>query len=102
MKLLSGRLAINLLAAASVSQTLASRIAKLSGTASGLVPSMLTSFDLPHQWKNDEVMTVASADDKATIVNLLRGARSDAFAISDALSQRYFSHAEAAVSVVGA
>ncbi len=85
-----------------ISQTLASRIAKLSETPSGTVPSMLTSFDLPHQWKHEQVIALASADDSDAIVALLRGARLDAFAISDALSQRYFSHAEAADTVVGA
>jgi uncharacterized circularly permuted ATP-grasp superfamily protein/uncharacterized alpha-E superfamily protein len=85
-----------------ISQTLASRIAKLSETASGSVPSMLTSFDLPHQWKNEQVMTMATASDTDAIVELLRGARLDAFSISDALSQRYFSHAEAIDTVVGA
>jgi len=85
-----------------ISQTLASRIAKLSETPNGTVPSMLTSFDLPHQWKNEEAMALACADDTEAIVELLRGARLDAFSISDALSQRYFSHAEAADTVVGA
>ena len=85
-----------------ISQTLGRRIAKLSETPSGAVPSMLTSFNLPHQWKNEQVMALASADDSDAIIELLRGARLDAFTISDALSQRYFSHAEAADTVVGA
>ncbi len=85
-----------------ISQTLASRIAKLSDTPSGTVPSMLTSFDLPHQWEKEKTMALASADDSGAIIQLLRGARLDAFAVSDALSQRYFSHAEAADTVVGA
>ena len=85
-----------------ISQTLVSRIAKLSETPSGAVPSMLTGFDLPHRWDNEQVMALAGADDTATIISLLRGARSDAFIISDALSQRYFSHAEIANTVVGA
>lgn len=85
-----------------ISQTLASRIAKLSGAASGTVPPMLTGFDLPHQWNSKQVMALASADPSDAIIERLRGARSDAFAISDALSQRYFSHAEAANTVVGA
>ncbi len=85
-----------------ISQTLASRIAKLSETPSGTVPSMLTAFNLPHQWKNEQVMTLAGADDTVAITEMLRGARLDAFSISDALSQRYFSHAEAADTVVGA
>ena len=85
-----------------IAQTLASRIAKLSETPSGSVPAMLSAFNLPHQWKIDEVMALASADDTAAIIERLRGARLDAFSISDALSQRYFSHAEAANTVVGA
>ena len=85
-----------------ISQSLASRIAKLSETPSGTVPSMLTAFNLPHQWKNEQVMALASADDSEAIVETLRGARHDAFSISDALSQRYFSHAEATDTVVGA
>ncbi len=85
-----------------ISQTLASRIAKLSETPSGTVPSMLTGFTLPHQWKNGQVMALASAADAGAIIELLRAARLDAFSISDALSQRYFSHAEAADTVVGA
>ena len=85
-----------------ISQTLASRIAKLSETPSGTMPSMLTSFNLPHQWKNEQVMALAAADDAHAIIHLLRGARLDAFSISDALSQRYFSHAEVADTVVGA
>ena len=84
-----------------ISQTLASRIAKLSDTPSGTVPSMLSSFKLPHQWKSEQVMALASAHDSDAIIALLRSARLDAFAISDALSQRYFSHAEAADTVVG-
>ncbi len=85
-----------------ISQTLASRIAKLSETPSGSVPAMLAALNLPHQWKNEEAMALAGADDAAAIIEMLRGARLDAFSISDALSQRYFSHAEAADTVVGA
>ena len=85
-----------------ISQSLSGRIAKLMGLPSASLPPMLTPFLLPHQWKNDEVTAVASANKSDAIIALLRGARSDAFAISDALSQRYFSHAEAADTVVGA
>ena len=85
-----------------ISQTLASRIAKLSETPSGTTPSMLNGFNLPHQWKSEQVMALAGADHTEAIVELLRAARLDAFSISDALSQRYFSHAEAVDTVVGA
>ena len=51
-----------------ISQTLASRIAKLSGTPSGTVPSMLASFKLPHQWKSEQVMALASAHDADAII----------------------------------
>ena len=63
---------------------------------------MLAPFELPYQWQNEPVMALASADDAEAIIELLRGVRLDAFSISDALSQRYFSHAEAADTVVGA
>ena len=85
-----------------ISQSLSGRIAKLMGLPSRSVPPMLASFALPHQWQDESTLLMAGADDSDAIINLLRGARSDAFAISDALSQRYFSHAEAADTVVGA
>ena len=85
-----------------ISQTLTSRIAKLSETPSGTVPAMLTPFDLPHRWIAGEVMGLACAEDPQAIVERLQGARLDAFAVSDALSQRYFTHAEVANTVVGA
>ena len=85
-----------------ISQSLSGRIAKLMGLPSASLPPMLTPFLLPHQWENDEATALASANNSDAIIALLRGARLDAFAISDALSQRYFSHAEAADTVVGA
>ena len=85
-----------------ISQSLSGRIAKLMGLSSRSVPPMLAPFELPYQWQNEPVMALASADDAEAIIELLRGVRLDAFSISDALSQRYFSHAEAADTVVGA
>ena len=85
-----------------ISQSLSGRIAKLMGLPSASLPPMLTPFLLPHQWETDEATALASANNSDAIIALLRGARLDAFAISDALSQRYFSHAEAADTVVGA
>ena len=85
-----------------ISQSLSGRIAKLMGLPSASLPPMLTPFLLPHQWENHEATALASANNSDAIIALLRGARLDAFAISDALSQRYFSHAEAADTVVGA
>ena len=85
-----------------ISQTLAGRVAKLSETPSGAVAPLVAPFVLPHQWNNERVMALAGAEDVEAIVELLRRARADAFAVSDALSQRYFSHAEAADTVVGA
>ena len=85
-----------------ISQTLASRIAKMEDTPKGVLPTMLATFNLPHHWKSDAIAKLAQANDPATIAELLHGATHDAWAISDALSQRYFSHAEGNVQAVGA
>lgn len=85
-----------------ISQTLASRIAKMEDTPKGVLPTMLATFNLPHHWKSDAIAKLAQANDPAAIAELLHGATHDAWAISDALSQRYFSHAEGNVQAVGA
>ena len=85
-----------------IAQTLASRIAKLTETPSGTVPSMLTHFDLPHRWKAAAVIPLTNDRDTEAIVGLLRKVSLDSTAISDALSQRYFTHAHAADQAVGA
>jgi uncharacterized alpha-E superfamily protein len=85
-----------------IAQTLAGRIAKLSDTEKGTVPAALTPFTLPHQWDSAQIAALMVNAESRQIVELLRGARTDAYAISDAVSQRYFSHAEAADTVVGA
>ena len=85
-----------------VAQTLSSRIAKLSDTPSGTVPTMLAATELPHRWRAAETTALANNDDPDAIVLLLRKVCVDATAISDALSQRYFTHADAADQAVGA
>ena len=85
-----------------IGQTLAGRIAKLDDTATASATATLASFVLPHQWQNEPTIALASADDTDAIIDLLRSARGDAFALSDVLSQRYFSHAEGPDQVVGA
>jgi uncharacterized circularly permuted ATP-grasp superfamily protein/uncharacterized alpha-E superfamily protein len=81
-----------------VSQTLASRIAKLSETPLGRVPAIVAPFQLPHQWPVEQAAALAAKSDCTDIVALLRGASRHASALSDALSQRYFSHAHAAAT----
>lgn len=85
-----------------IAQTLAGRIARMEHTPPGVVPTMLAPFVLPHRWQPEHLSALASADNPEAIVVLLRGVTRDAFAISDALSQRFFSHAEAANQAVGA
>lgn len=85
-----------------ISLTLAGRIARMENTPSGVVPAMLAPFTLPHRWHPDGVTTLAKASDSTAIIALLRGVTHDAYAISDALSQRFFSHAEGADQAVGA
>jgi uncharacterized circularly permuted ATP-grasp superfamily protein/uncharacterized alpha-E superfamily protein len=85
-----------------IAQTLAGRIARMEHTPPGAVPTMLAPFVLPHRWRVEQLSALASARDTGPIVALLRGATRDAFAISDALSQRFFSHAEATNQAVGA
>ena len=85
-----------------IAQTLASRIAKLSDTPSGVVPSLLSAHELPHRWPAAQIAALAARSDKDDLVAMLRGVASDACAISDALSQRYFSHAEGVAHAVGA
>jgi uncharacterized circularly permuted ATP-grasp superfamily protein/uncharacterized alpha-E superfamily protein len=85
-----------------IAQTLASRIARLTETANGATPAMLAPFELPHRWKAASVMPLTNARDPAAIVALLRKVSTDSTAISDVLSQRYFSHAHAAHQAVGA
>ena len=85
-----------------IAQTLSSRVAKLGETSRGIVPAMLANFELPHQWKAVDAIALASNVDTNAIVKLLRTVSRDSTAISDALSQRYFSHAHAADQAVGA
>ncbi|MBL8310510.1 MAG: circularly permuted type 2 ATP-grasp protein [Burkholderiales bacterium] len=88
-----------------VAQTLASRIAKLDDTAIGSTPTLLSAIELPHRWSPDALRHAARSDEPATreaLVNQLRDATRNAWALSDALSQRYFSHAEAPAQAVGA
>ncbi len=85
-----------------ISQTLVSRIAKMEDTPKGMSPGMVAGFDLPHQWKSNTVETMALVDGSTAIAALLHGVAHDAWAVSDALSQRYFSHAETNVHTVGA
>ncbi len=85
-----------------IAQTLASRIAKLSDTPSGVVPSLLSAHELPHRWPAAQIAALAARSNKDDLVAMLRGVASDACAISDALSQRYFSHAEGVAHAVGA
>ena len=85
-----------------IAQTLSSRVAKLADTPRGIVPAMLANFELPHQWKAVDAIALASNADSSAIVKLLRTVSRDSTAISDALSQRYFTHAHAADKAVGA
>lgn len=85
-----------------IAQTLAGRIAKLPESPNGKVSAMLTNIVLPHQWNAVQAMALASHSDTDGIVALLRKVSRDSTAISDALSQRYFSHAHAADQAVGA
>ena len=85
-----------------IAQTLSSRVAKLAETPRGVVPAMLANFELPHQWKAADAIALASDVDTDAIVELLRTVSHDSTAISDTLSQRYFSHAHAADQAVGA
>ncbi len=85
-----------------IAQTLSSRVAKLADTATGIATPMLAPFLLPHQWQTAHVMKLANLPDAEPIVDLLRKVNVDATAISDALSQRYFSHAHGADQAVGA
>ena len=85
-----------------IAQSLSSRIAKLADTPKGTVPAMLAPFVLPHKWDAAHVKKIASLPDTEPIVALLRKVSSDSTAISDALSQRYFSHAHGATQTVGA
>ena len=78
------------------------RIGKLGDTPKGTVPAVLAPFLLPHKWDAAHVKKIASLPDIEPIVALLRKVSSDSTAISDALSQRYFSHAHGATQTVGA
>lgn len=88
-----------------VAQTLASRIAKLDDTAMGTTPELLSAIELPHRWSPDQLRRWARSDEpdaRDALVSRLRDATHNAWALSDALSQRYFSHAEAPAQAVGA
>ncbi len=85
-----------------IAQSLASRIAKLADTAKGTVPAILVPFVLPHQWNTAHVTKLTSLPDIEPMVDLLRKVKVEGTAISDALSQRYFSHAHGANQTVGA
>jgi len=85
-----------------IAQSLASRIAKLADTAKGTVPPILVPFVLPHQWNTAHITKLASLPDIEPMVDLLRKVNVEGTAISDALSQRYFSHAHGANQTVGA
>ena len=85
-----------------IAQSLASRIAKLADTPSGIVPPLLAPFVLPHRWSAAHTKSLASLPAPDAIVSTLHRVSVDATAISDALSQRYFSHAHGPDKAVGA
>ena len=85
-----------------IAQSLASRIAKMADAPTGAVPPMLAPFVLPHQWDAVHAAKLASLSDTEPMTELLRKVSADGTAISDALSQRYFSHAHGAHKTVGA
>ena len=78
------------------------RSAKMADAPTGAVPPMLAPFVLPHQWDAVHAAKLASLSDTEPMTELLRKVSADGTAISDALSQRYFSHAHGAHKTVGA
>lgn len=78
-----------------VSDTLMARLAKLPGAASGDRLAR-EGQPLPHQWAEDSLrglITRHALGDAMPLVALLRGVVQTAGDLSDAISQRYFSHA---------
>jgi uncharacterized alpha-E superfamily protein len=87
-----------------ISHTLRSRLAKLENTAIGDTPELLRERVLPHMWTKetfDAAIVAANEGDRSLLIDRLRSAIDEASGLSDVLSQRYFSHAQAA-TVVGA
>jgi uncharacterized circularly permuted ATP-grasp superfamily protein/uncharacterized alpha-E superfamily protein len=85
-----------------VSHTLQSSIAKLEGSASTAMPTLLKGKRLPNQWDTSYLkaaLDLNATGDATAIVELMRDVVTDAAEISDGLSQRYFSHAIGARTV---
>jgi uncharacterized circularly permuted ATP-grasp superfamily protein/uncharacterized alpha-E superfamily protein len=86
-----------------ITQTLQARIAKLEGLPRDTLPLLLQKRSLPHQWDVDHFAAAIekyAQGDATEIVSMLEAVVNDANEISDALSQRYFTHATGA-RVVG-
>lgn len=86
-----------------ISQTMQSRIAKLEGLPRDTLPLLLQKRSLPHQWSIDLLLPALdqyAQGNADLIVEKLHDVVNDASEISDALSQRYFTHATGA-RVVG-
>jgi uncharacterized alpha-E superfamily protein len=86
-----------------ITQTLQARVAKLEGIPRDTLPLLLQKRSLPHQWHAGHFSTALDAyaqGDATEISALLEAVVNDAAEISDALSQRYFTHATGA-RVVG-
>jgi uncharacterized circularly permuted ATP-grasp superfamily protein/uncharacterized alpha-E superfamily protein len=85
-----------------VAQTLRGRLAKLAGSAPGVLPDIALTVPDPQQWSL-EAMCERDADGRhATLLDLLQQCTDAAYRLSDDLSARYFTHSTDARHSVGA
>ena len=82
-----------------VAQTLRGRLAKLEGTAAGVVPEVAQSVPDPQAWSLAALCERDAGGHYTTLITELQRCSDAAWRLSDALSARYFTHSDARQSL---
>jgi uncharacterized alpha-E superfamily protein len=85
-----------------VAQTLRGRLAKLSGSAPGTLPTISLTVPDPEEWNLEELCERDDAGGHAALLDLLRLCVDASFRLSDELTVRYFAHSDDSRHSVGA
>jgi uncharacterized alpha-E superfamily protein len=82
-----------------VAQTLRGRLAKLEGSAPGVVPDVAQSVPDPQAWSLAALCERDAEGHYTTLITELQRCSDAAWQLSDALSARYFTHSDARQSL---
>ena len=82
-----------------VAQTLRGRLAKLEGTAAGVVPEVAQSVPDPQAWSLQALCERDEDGHYTALITELQRCSDAAWRLSDALSARYFTHSDARQSL---